>query len=299
MNRPKRPQRSERDLSSLLGASAQLTKSSPLAQSLPVSALRAGTFQPRRTFDERSLATLADSIRAEGVLQPLLVRPVGSGYEIVAGERRWRAAKLAGLTEVPVYIRELDDRQALAAGLLENLQRENLNVIDEVDGKLHLAALALNMDTEAARSRLIRLTKETPGEEHALLDSVFEPLGETWVSFAKNKLRILNWPAEVVDALRNGLSFTIGAVVAGAPKALRGHLLEMALKGATRSELRAELERHNFAGKKPSNFESAPLVSRRLANQRFLAALTDDQQKALERWLSDVPDFLKDKSRDP
>ena len=91
--------------------------------------------QPRKNFDPEALKTLADSIRQNGVIQPLLVRSMPDGsYQIVAGERRWRAAKMAGLTEVPVFIKELTDLQAQQIALIENLQRENLNPIEEASG---------------------------------------------------------------------------------------------------------------------------------------------------------------------
>jgi len=109
--------------------------------------LRPGRYQPRQRLSEASLAELADSIREQGVLQPLIVRPGtptadGSArerYEIVAGERRWRAAKIAGLSTVPVVVRELDDQSALAIALIENLQREDLNPIDQAQSLSRLA----------------------------------------------------------------------------------------------------------------------------------------------------------------
>ena len=97
-----------------------------------VELLQRGKYQPRVDMHNESLEDLADSIRAQGVVQPILVRPVGAGgYEIIAGERRWRAAQLAGLQEVPVVIREMDDRAAIAVALIENIQRENLNPLEE------------------------------------------------------------------------------------------------------------------------------------------------------------------------
>lgn len=99
---------------------------------LPVDLLRPGQFQPRQDFAEEALAALADSIRSQGIIQPLVVRPLAGGqYEILAGERRWRAAQRAGLGELPCLVRELDDRQALFVGLVENLQREDLNPLEE------------------------------------------------------------------------------------------------------------------------------------------------------------------------
>lgn len=107
-------------------------------QTLPIGALVPNPKQPRREFDDAALESLADSIKSQGVLQPILVRGIGGSrpprYEIVAGERRWRASRLAGLKEVPVIIRELSDQETLAIALVENLQREDLNPLEEALG---------------------------------------------------------------------------------------------------------------------------------------------------------------------
>lgn len=102
---------------------------------LPVAALQPGKYQPRTRMDPGSLEELAASIKAQGLIQPISVRPVGGGrYEIIAGERRWRASQLAGLAEVPVLIRDIPDDAALAMSLIENIQRENLNPLEEAAG---------------------------------------------------------------------------------------------------------------------------------------------------------------------
>ncbi len=102
---------------------------------LPLSEIVPNKDQPRKTFDEAALDELADSIRQHGVLQPLLVRPIAAGgYQLVAGERRWRAAKKAGLKEVPVVVKELNDTETMEIAIIENLQREDLNPIEEAEG---------------------------------------------------------------------------------------------------------------------------------------------------------------------
>jgi len=122
-----------RGLDALLGGN---DKSAPARQeTLPVTVLQPGKYQPRTRMDPGSLEELAASIRAQGVMQPILVRPVGERrYEIIAGERRWRASQIAGLAEVPVQIREIPDEAALAMSLIENIQRENLNPLEEAVG---------------------------------------------------------------------------------------------------------------------------------------------------------------------
>lgn len=122
-------------LGALLGDAALRTDTSENLQSLPISQVECNADQPRKRFDDTALDELADSIREHGILQPLTVRRLGTGYyQIVAGERRWRAARLAGLTEVPAIVIEADDRKATELALIENLQREDLDPLEEAEG---------------------------------------------------------------------------------------------------------------------------------------------------------------------
>ena len=140
MSEPTSRPRLGRGLSALLGDDSEdyqeLDKARP-ARELPIEQLHPGRFQPRTNFDEAELASLVESVREKGILQPILVRrdPVQADlYEIIAGERRWRAAQRAKLHEVPVIIRELDDQAALEVALIENIQREDLSPIEEAEG---------------------------------------------------------------------------------------------------------------------------------------------------------------------
>ena len=160
-------------LEALLGPTVSETPAAAGAPTvLPVGQLRAGVYQPRTRMDEGALYELAESIRTQGVMQPLLVRPVGaSGYEIIAGERRFRAAQLAGLTEVPVLVRDVPDQQAAVMALIENMQREDLNPLEEAQGLQRLvqefgltheqAAQAVGRSRSAA-SNLLRLLQLAP-----------------------------------------------------------------------------------------------------------------------------------------
>lgn len=139
----KKPKGLGRGLEALLGGSPDLTPEATAtanaSATMPVTALQAGKYQPRTRMDEGALNELADSIRAQGLLQAILVRPIDNGkagvsHEIIAGERRFRAAQLAGLTEVPVLVREVDDKGAAAMALIENMQREDLNPLEEAQG---------------------------------------------------------------------------------------------------------------------------------------------------------------------
>ena len=124
-----------RGLDALLGADKENKPQNEQVGSLPVDKLQPGKYQPRTHMGQEALAELSESIKNRGVIQPILVRPVGGGkYEILAGERRWRASKMAALAEVPVIIREVPDEAALGIGLIENIQREDLNAMEEAAG---------------------------------------------------------------------------------------------------------------------------------------------------------------------
>ena len=158
-----------RGLNELLGESPAVT-SSPVKDSLNLSEIAVGPYQPRKSMDDDALRELADSIKVQGLIQPIVVREVNSSakakYEIIAGERRWRASKMAGLQTVPVVIKNVDDQTAMAMALIENLQRENLNSHEEAEGLArlidehsltHSDAAKLLGRSRAAVSNLLRL----------------------------------------------------------------------------------------------------------------------------------------------
>jgi len=151
---------------------------------LPVSRIRPGRYQPRTRMDQQALAELASSIRSQGLMQPLLVRPVDRDrYELIAGERRWRAAQMAGLEEVPVLVREVPDDAALAMALIENIQREDLNPMEESAGLQRLieefkmtheqAADAVGR-SRSATTNLLRLLKLAKPVQEMLMEGALE-----------------------------------------------------------------------------------------------------------------------------
>lgn len=150
-------------------------------QTLRINEIEPNKSQPRTDFDEQSIASLADSIREHGLLQPILVRPLqNGGYQIVAGERRWRACRMLGMSEVPVLIRELSDRETAQIALIENLQRENLNPVEEAAGYKDLM------------------------EKYGMTqDDVAKTVGKSRSSVA-NSLRLLNMPPEIKEMLKKG-----------------------------------------------------------------------------------------------
>ena len=176
-----RPKGLGRGLDALLGGEDSAAPPQGDLRMMKVAHLAPGKYQPRTQMDSESLQELADSIRAQGLMQPILAREVAGGYEIIAGERRWRAAQLAGLTEVPVLVREVADDAVAAMALIENIQREDLNAIDEAHG-------------------LQRLIQEF-GMTH---DAVAQAVGKSRAAVS-NLLRLLNLSRPVQDMLTAGL----------------------------------------------------------------------------------------------
>lgn len=153
-----------RGLGALLGDAALQTESADSLY-LPISQVESCAGQPRKHFDDAALADLADSIREHGIIQPLTVRKLASGYyQIIAGERRWRAARLAGLTQVPAIVIEADDRKAMELALIENLQRADLNPIEEAEGYQQLISQYGMTQEQAAE----RVGKSRPAVANAL-----------------------------------------------------------------------------------------------------------------------------------
>lgn len=185
--------------------------------------------QPRTNFDEDALAELAESIEKHGLIQPIVVRPTSGGvYQIVAGERRWRACRMAGLSEVPVVIKELDDQNYYEIALIENLQREDLNAVEEAQGYRTL------IDSYG-------LTQE----------QVAESVGKSR-SAVTNALRLLNLDEAALDALKNG-DITAGharAILAADNAELAAEMLKAAKAGASVRELEAMAKAKPVTAKK-------------------------------------------------
>jgi len=148
---------------------------------LSVDRIKPNKFQPRKNFDESAIMELASSIREKGVIQPLIVRKTGNEYEIIAGERRWRASKLAGIKNVPVFIIEADDNEILELSLIENLQREDLNPIEEAEAYQKLAKEFNLTHKEISKkigkdrstiSNQLRLLKLTMNAKEALINGL-------------------------------------------------------------------------------------------------------------------------------
>jgi ParB family chromosome partitioning protein len=195
------------------------------SQEVPIQQLKLPQQQPRRYFDDAALQDLVISVQQHGILQPLLVRPLkDSGYEVVAGERRLRAAQKAGLSSVPVIVRDLNEREALQVALLENLQREDLNPVEETEGILSLLELVL----ELSRDQVIELFNKAAHPDRDSVDNVIhsdqwqvitsalQTIGRfTPESFRTNRIPLLSLPEDVLIALRDGrLAYTKARAIA-------------------------------------------------------------------------------------
>ncbi len=200
---------------------------------VPLSAIEPNKDQPRREFDEEKLRQLADSISRYGVLQPLLVRDLGNGrYQLLAGERRWRAARLAGLTELPVQLKELEDQGVLEVALIENLQREDLNPMEQAGGYRRLMdEFSLTQEEVAARVGRSR-------------------------SAVANTLRLLSLPQTIQDMVQEGaLSEGHGRALVGLPESVS---LPLALQACEQGLSVRQLERLASAAAKAGREGESP-----------------------------------------
>jgi len=203
-----KPYRAQANLSVLFG------DESSSGETINISQIILPSSQPRKYFDPEKLEQLASSIKAHGVIEPLLVRPLGNKYELVAGERRYRACQMAEINDIPVTIKELSDESAFELALVENLQREDLNPVEETEGVLFLLAQKLTMSVESVVNLLYKINNESKKEfnhnvmvnsEIEVIESVFKDLGRgRWQSFVVNRLPLLKLPEDILTVLREG-----------------------------------------------------------------------------------------------
>lgn len=208
---------------------------------LNINSIKLPSSQPRRYFDPQAMQSLVESVKTDGILQPLLVRPIGDNqYELVAGERRYKAARELGLKEVPVVIRDLTEQQALHIALVENLQREDLNPVEETEGILQLLSHHLECPQDDVVRLLYRMQNDVqrmndnviiqPGAETII--KVFNELGRMgWESFVSNRLSLLKLPDDILEALRRGeIEYTKARAIAKVKdEDARRELLETAI----------------------------------------------------------------------
>src|SRR4030095_14682911 len=236
-----------RGLGALLSSSSESTTTAPPIE-LPITSISPNPNQPRKDFDNNALLDLSDSLRHSGLLQPLVVRRVGEGYQLIVGERRWRAAKLAGIERVPVILREASDSESLERALVENLLREDLNPMEEAEAYQRLVA-------EYGWSKE-NLARRVGGDR----------------SSVANCLRLLKLPTLIQADLREG-RLTMGHARA---------LLALATSG-DQLRLREEILAHSWTVRatEQSIQQKRPRPMRRLRRSAHLAAVEDQLRSAL------------------
>lgn len=262
--------------------------------------------QPRRYFDPQKLQQLKESISQHGILEPLLVRPLEKigQYELVAGERRYRAAKEAGLTSIPVTVRELSDDEAVQLALVENLQREDLNPVEETEGILQLLSLKLQIDVAEVTSLLYRMRNEVVGNtnqnvlissEAQKIQAVFSELGSiSWESFVTTRITLLNLPSEILEALRMGkIAYTKAQAIARLKnEGKRKALLESAI---TQNLSLAQIRERLKAALPPKEETQSLKQKMQEITHRFQKAKAWDdpkKQKRLEKLLMQMETIL-------
>jgi ParB family transcriptional regulator, chromosome partitioning protein len=198
--------------------------------------------QPRRYFNPEKMMTLVESVRQHGILEPILLRSLENNtYELVAGERRYRAAKEVGLDAIPAVVRQMTPDEALQIALVENLQREDINPVEETEAILQLLVLKLNLSVDEVTAQLYRMRHITRGEvgqnvltspeyDEAIV-SVFSSVGFKWESFITSRLPLLKLPSEILDVLRQGrIEYTKAQAIAKVKDAsIRQDLLNRAI----------------------------------------------------------------------
>ncbi len=222
-------------LDNLFGSSEEEFSSD---STLSISAIILPPSQPRRYFDPKKLQSLADSIKQEGLLEPIVVRPIGepytnslksqnlpTQYELIAGERRLKACQLAEITDIPVRIIECDEKTALRIRLVENLQREDLNAFEETMGILDLVKSELEVESNVVVSLLYQMNNEAKGnsnhnvmvsESAQIIQKIFSQIGKiSWQSFVTNRLPLLKLPPDIQTVLEEGkIEYTKAQVIA-------------------------------------------------------------------------------------
>ncbi len=275
------------------------------AQVVAISSIHLPQQQPRRYFDPDKLEQLTISVKKLGILEPLLVRLLHPGeYELVAGERRYRAAQKAGLTEIPVVVRELTDEEALQLSLIENLQREDLNPVEETEAILQLLATQLSSSAEEARALLYRMQNEVKGkvtqnvlgsQEGELVKTMFDSLGlMSWESFVSSRLPLLNLPDEVIEALRQGqIEYTKAQAIARLKdnQARQALLFEAIQENLSLKEI---LERIRLQRKPQEKPQSLKIIFKETSNRLQKAKLWNnpEKQQALEKLLKQMEALL-------
>jgi ParB family transcriptional regulator, chromosome partitioning protein len=285
------------------------TEAPPLSQ-IPIDQIKLPAQQPRRYFDPAKMAHLIESVREHGILEPLIVRPIAPNqYELLAGERRLRAAQALNLSQVPISAREFSDREAQQIALVENLQREDLNPIEETEAILSLLALSLEVkppeiiailnQVSNAQKRNLELT-ENVFRQHEQIENLLQGIGRfTAQSFRSSRLPLLNLPKDILTTLREGkLEYTKARAIAQVKdEAKRKKLLKQAVQkalslSAIKEEIAGVRAEEADRDRDPADFKVRFDDIHRRVKQ---AKLWDDPKKRrrLEKMMGDLEALLE------
>ncbi|MEB3189167.1 MAG: ParB/RepB/Spo0J family partition protein [Snowella sp.] len=277
-----------------------------MSQSVPLAEIEVNPDQPRRYFDQDKMQGLVESIQEHGILQPLLVQPKNSAgyYRLIAGERRYRAAEQLQLLSVPIMICEQSNEALLAIALVENLQREDLNPVEETEGILKLLAFTLKQDTEDVVSLLYRMQNESKkkvthnvmgNSESEKVMEVFQTVGtQTWQSFVNNRLPLLKLPVDILDALRQGkIEYTKAKEITKLKDEMqRAALLQAAIaEGLSLNQIKQRL----VSWKEPKELNTPQAKILHLSQQLAKEKLWDKDKskwKKVEGWLNKIEQLL-------
>lgn len=282
--------------SSLLGEIRSLQDDGVEQRNIALSQIGFNPKQPRKYIDEAALAALTDSVKQHGVLEPILVRSSGDAYELIAGERRTRAAQIAGLESIPAVILELTEAQALEVSIIENLQREDLNPVEETDAVLRLLGVRLEKDPQDVLQAIRQLYDESRGRvgnnvisnaEREQIEALFSSVGRfTPSSFHTNRVPLLRMPPDLIEAVRTGkLHYTKARKLARIRDAgVRQKLLTRVLsEGLSVEELDQEIQTAQQVNQHETKaYKTVRLLKSRLSTARLENLNTTDKHRAFK-----------------
>jgi len=279
--------------SSILGAAT--AKSGGAERQIPLDEIYLNPNQPRKFFDEAALEQLTRNVRDKGVLQPILLRERESGYELVAGERRYRAAQRAGLGAIPAVVRDLSDEETLEIALTENLSREDLNPVEETDSTLKLLSLKLGVPVQevvdtirASHYKALGRTVNTGVNKASIevVEELFRKLGRfTTSSFYTHRLPILRLPENLLSAVRGGkIEYSKARLLAGVQDEAQGQALLQRIvdEKLSRSQIKVELKKLLDTSEQPAGATRVDVskVKRKLTPRR-IEALSETERHEL------------------
>lgn len=298
-----------RNVAAFLSQSIEAPEAFP-TDTVDITKIKLPAKQPRRYFDPQKLAQLTQSIQEHGILEPLLVRPLADGnYELIAGERRLKAAQKLNLSRVPVISRPFSNKEALQVALMENLQREDLNPIEETEAVLELLAITLEVNQSSVVSLLHRANharnRDKNLEDNVILqiekvNKMLASIGRfTAESFRVNRLPLLNLPEEILESLRQGqLEYTKARAIArikdeDSRKAILKETVKKSLSLVQIKDCIKQIGESTPTESKPqSNSDRLAAASRQLKKLKTLSDLK--KQRRLEKLLSELELLLKD-----